>query len=88
MAARDRSAAYDAFEKYETARCGAGASDLCDFVQHVHRGVVAGAVHGGAGCRPTHVFVDEVQDFTPAELELVLAFAGVERCRLTLSQPR
>ena len=50
--------------------------------------LVAGAVHGGAGCRPTHVFVDEVQDFTPAELELVLAFAGVERCRLTLSQPR
>ena len=46
VAARDRSAAYDAFEKYEAARCSAGASDLCDFVQHVHRAVVAGAVHG------------------------------------------
>jgi superfamily I DNA/RNA helicase len=36
-------------------------------------------VHGGAACRPTHVFVDEVQGFTPAELELVLAYAAGAR---------
>jgi superfamily I DNA/RNA helicase len=86
VAQHDRPAVYDAFDKYEKARRGADASDLCDFVRHLHRRVVAGKVRvvdgdvsGGAGCRPTHIFIDEVQDFTPAELELVLAYAGDAR---------
>jgi len=78
VAVRDRPAAYDAFETYEKARRSTGASDLCDFVRHLHRRVVAGEVRD-ADCRPTHVFIDEVQDFTPAELELVLAYAGDAR---------
>jgi len=82
---RHRPATYDAFEVYEKARRDAGASDLCDFVQHLHRRVVAGQMRGGGGgpagvgSRPTHTFIDEVQDFTPAELELVLAYAGNAR---------
>ena len=62
---------YKLFVKYEAWKAAFGLYDVMDACYHIHSAMAAEGGYGGP--RIDEVFVDEVQDFTQAELRLFLA---------------
>ena len=61
--------AYDLYEKYEKWKDAIGAYDIMDVAGHLFAALSA---HGYRGPRVDEIYVDEVQDFTQAELRLFI----------------
>ncbi|KAK3241414.1 hypothetical protein CYMTET_48820 [Cymbomonas tetramitiformis] len=61
---------YEIFLRYEKRRKQLHAYDMCDAVTHIHRQL--GKMGGYQGVRLHSMYVDEVQDFTEAEMRLLM----------------
>ena len=61
---------YELFLKYESRKAAMNAFDVCDLVRHVFHGIRKMGGYRGAAVHST--FVDEVQDFTEAEIKLLM----------------
>ena len=80
----NREDVYRMFEAYERKKAGIRGFDACDLVHHIWRGLLdqARAGEGAAGTgytgAPLHaMYVDEVQDFTEAELALLVHISAM-----------
>jgi hypothetical protein len=70
-----RSEVYDLFLKYESKMAALNAFNVCDLVRHIYRGIKE--MGGYRGERIHSTFVDEVQDFTKAEMKLIMSVSAM-----------
>eukprot|EP00959_Pyramimonas_sp_CCMP1952_P373410 7820212-Pyramimonas_sp.AAC.2 len=71
----ERSEVYELFLKYESKKAALNAFDVCDLVKHIYRGIRKMGGYRGVAVHST--FVDEVQDFTEAEIKLIMACSAM-----------